>query len=84
MKLVLEKLKIDLQEKLDSEEIIVDDVTFEEKGKYHFLTVTLDKIGGIDLETIVDATKIVNEVVDETYITDDSYILDVVSKERGE
>ena len=84
MKLVLEKLKIDLQEKLDSEEIIVDDVTFEEKGKYHFLTVTLDNIGGIDLETIVDATKIVNEVVDKADITDDSYILDVVSKERGE
>ncbi len=84
MELVLDKLKIDLQKRLDSEEIIVDDVTFEEKGKYHFLTVTLDKIGGIDLETIVDATKIVNEVVDETYITDDSYILDVVSKERGE
>ena len=84
MKLVLEKLKIDLQEKLDSEEIIVDDVTFEEKGKYHFLTVTLDKIGGIDLETIVDATKIVTEIVDKADITDDSYILDVVSKERGE
>lgn len=84
MKLVLEKLKIDLQERLDSEEIIVDDVTFEEKGKYHFLTVTLDRIGGIDLETIVDATKIVNEVVDKADITDDSYILDVVSKERGE
>ena len=84
MKLVLEKLKIDLQERLDIEEIIVDDVTFEEKGKYHFLTVTLDKIGGIDLETIVDATKIVNEVVDKADITDDSYILDVVSKERGE
>ena len=84
MKLVLEKLKIDLQERLDSEEIIVYDVTFEEKGKYHFLTVTLDKIGGIDLETIVDATKIVNEVVDKADITDDSYILDVVSKERGE
>ena len=83
MKLVLEKLKIDLQEKLDSEEIIVDDVTFEEKGKYHFLTVTLDKIGGIDLETIVDATKIVNEVVDKADITDDSYILDVVSKEES-
>ncbi len=56
----------------------------KKKGKYHFLTVTLDKIGGIDLETIVDATKIVNEVVDKADITDDSYILDVVSKERGE
>ena len=84
MKLVLEKLKIDLQEAFEKTDIIVDDITFEEKGKYHFLTVTLDKIGGIDLETIVDATKIVNEVVDKADITDDSYILDVVSKERGE
>ena len=84
MKLVLEKLKIDLQEAFEKTDIIVDDITFEEKGKYKFLTVTLDKIGGIDLETIVEATKVVNEVVDKADITDDSYILDVVSKERGE
>lgn len=84
MKLVLDKLKIDLQEAFSQTDIIVDDVTFEEKGKYKFLTVTLDKIGGIDLETIVEATKVVNEVVDKADITDDSYILDVVSKERGE
>ena len=84
MKLVLEKLKIDLQEDFEKTDIIVDDITFEEKGKYKFLTVTLDKIGGIDLETIVEATKVVNEVVDKADITDDSYILDVVSKERGE
>ena len=84
MKLVLDKLKIDLQKSFEKTDIIVDDVTFEEKGKYKFLTVTLDKVGGIDLETIVEATKVVNEVVDKADITDDSYILDVVSKERGE
>ena len=84
MKLVLDKLKIDLQEAFEKTDIIVDDITFEEKGKYKFLTVTLDKIGGIDLETIVEATKVVNEVGDKADITDDSYILDVVSKERGE
>ncbi len=84
MRLVLDKLKIDLQEAFEKTDIIVDDITFEEKGKYKFLTVTLDKIGGIDLETIVEATKVVNEVVDKADITDDSYILDVVSKERGE
>ncbi len=82
--LVLDKLKIDLQKAFEKTDIIVDDITFEEKGKYKFLTVTLDKIGGIDLETIVEATKVVNEVVDKADITDDSYILDVVSKERGE
>lgn len=79
----LTKLKHDLQEVLDKEEIIVDDVVYEKKGKFNFLTITLDKIGGIDLETIVDATKIVDKVVDKANITDDSYIMDVVSKERG-
>lgn len=80
---VLEDLKQKLSVALEKSEIIVDDVTYEHNGKYNFLTVTLDKVGGIDLETIVDATHIVNEVVDKMNITDDSYILDVVSKERG-
>ena len=84
MNLVLDKLKIDLQKAFLDSDILVDDITFEKKGKYHFLTVTLDRVGGIDLETIVDATKVVNKVVDKADITDDSYILDVVSKERGE
>lgn len=82
--LVLDKLQKDLQKAFQKTEIIVDNVSFEEKGKYKFLTVTLDRIGGIDLETIVDATKVVNDVVDKADITNDSYILDVVSKERGE
>ena len=79
----LEKLKVKLQESLDSEEIIVDDITYEKKGKYNFLTITLDKIGGIDLEMIVEATKIVDKIVDDAIITDDSFIMDVISKERG-
>ncbi len=79
----LAKLKIDLQKVLDEEEIIVDDITFEKKGNYNFLTITLDKIGGIDLEMIVHATGIVDKVVDKADITDDSFIMDVVSKERG-
>ena len=83
MEKVLAELKVALQEKFSSEEIIVDDVYYEVKGKYKFLTVVLDKIGGIDLETIVEATPVVNEIVDKFDITDDSYILDVISKERG-
>ncbi len=83
MKGSLDKLKDNLCEAFKGTEIIVDSVDFTKNGNYHFLTVTLDKVGGIDLETIVDATKVVNEVVDRMDITDDSYILDVVSKERG-
>lgn len=83
MEKVLLELKDALQDKFNAEEIIVDDVYYEVKGKYKFLTVVLDKIGGIDLETIVEATPVVNEIVDKFDITDDSYILDVISKERG-
>jgi len=79
----LEELKKALSEALKDKEIIVDEITTEKKGKYNFLTVVLDKVGGIDLDTIVDATNIINPIVDKYDICDDSYILDVISKERG-
>lgn len=78
----LDNLKEKLSEAFKDSDIIVDEVTYEKKGKYNFLTVVLDRFGGIDLETIVDATKVVNEVVDKEFITEDSYIMDVISKER--
>ena len=79
----LEEIKIALVEALKDKDIIVDDIGVEKKGKYHFLTVVLDRVGGIDLDGIVEATHIINPIVDEFDICDDSYILDVISKERG-
>lgn len=64
-------------------DIFVDNIEYIKKGKYNFLEVTLDKVGGIDLDGIVEATRIVNPIVDEENFTEDSYILDVSSKERG-
>ena len=77
------KLKMDLQNVLGKKEIIVDNINLEKKGNYNFLTITLDKIGGIDLDMIVEATNIIDPIVDNADITDDSFIMDVVSKERG-
>ncbi len=79
----LEKLKIALSEALKEKEIFVDSLYIEKKGKYTFLVVVLDKIGGIDLEAIVEATNIINPIVDEYDVCDKEYILDVISKERG-
>lgn len=85
MKKTLEELEVKIREILTREDIIVDSVTYEKNsGNYNVLSVVLDKVGGIDLDTIVDATNIINPIVDEYDFTDDSYILDVVSKERGE
>lgn len=79
----LGKLKEALSKELEKNEVIVDEVYIEKKGKYTFLTVVLDKVGGIDLDGIVEATNIINPIVDKHDVCDSEYILDVISKERG-
>ena len=84
MKKDLTELENLIKKALEKEEIIVDSVTYlKNSGNYNVLSVVLDKVGGIDLDTIVHATNIINPIVDEYDFTDDSYILDVISKERG-
>lgn len=80
----LEELKNNVQKELKDMEIIVDDVMLEKNGNYTFLTITLDKLNGIDLDTIVEATNIINPIVDNWDMIDDSFILDVISKERND
>lgn len=79
----LDELKSELSLVLNEKDVIVDDISLDKKGKYTFLTIVLDKVGGINLDEIVDATNIINPIVDKYDICDDSYILDVISKERG-
>ncbi len=79
----LERLKEKLIVVLEPEGIMVTNIEYTSKGKYNFLTVEVDKVNGMDMDSIVLATNIINPVVDEEDITDDSYILDVISKERG-
>ena len=84
MKKSLEELEKLIKEALEEKEIIVDSVTYEKNsGNYNVLSVVLDKLGGIDLDTVVEATNIINPIIDKYDLTDDSYILDVTSKERG-
>ena len=80
LKLLKEKISKVLSEK----EIIVDEVTYRKEGTINFLEIVLDQDGGIDLDTIVDATNIINPIVDEMDFIDESFIMDVVSKERGD
>ena len=79
----LEKIKEKLIPSLKKLNIIITDITYSKKGKYNFLTIELDKEGGLDLDTIVEASNIINPIIDKLDLIDDSYILDVISKERG-
>ena len=84
MNKVLEKIKEAITKPMQEMDIIVDNISYHQEGTINFLTIELDKINGIDLDTIVDATNIINPIIDKLDLIDDSYILDIISKEKGD
>lgn len=84
MNKILEEVERAIKEPMQKMDIIVDSVKYETEGSYNFLRIELDKVNGIDLDTIVAATEVINPIIDELDLIDDSYILDIVSKEKGE
>lgn len=84
MNKILEEIRRSITEPMQEMDIIVDSVNYVTEGNYNFLRIELDKVNGIDLDTIVAATDIINPIIDKLDLIDDSYILDIVSKEKGE
>ncbi len=83
MKKTLETIKEAIEKPLQKLNIIVDEITFEKEGNYSFLRIILDRETGLDLDTVVEATNLINPILDELDLIEESYILDVLSKERG-
>ena len=81
---ILAKIKESIEAPLKEMDILVDSVTWELENNYYYLKIVLDKVNGIDLDTIVDATNVINPIVDKLDLIQEEYILDVSSKERGE
>lgn len=81
---ILAKISDLIKEPMENMNIIVDSVTWEVEGKYNYLKIILDKETGLDIDTIVEATNIINPILDEYDLIKDEYILDISSKERGE
>jgi len=81
---ILAKIKESIEAPLNDMEIFVDSVTWELENNYYYLKIVLDKVNGIDLDTIVEATNVINPIVDKLDLIQEEYILDVSSKERGE
>ena len=81
---ILAKIKESIEAPLKEMDIFVESVTWELENNYYYLKIVLDKVNGIDLDTIVEATNIINPILDDLDLIQDEYILDVSSKERGE
>jgi len=61
----------------------VDEVEYVKEGSQNFLRVIIDKDGIIDVEDCVKVFRLIDPILDEIDLIEESYILDVCSKEKG-
>jgi len=71
-------------DKLDGLEVFIDDVVYEKEGRTNYLRVILDSKDMIDIDKVVEATKIIDPILDENDLIKDKYILDVYAKSKGD
>lgn len=79
-----DKVRELISDKLQEVSIIVDDVMYVMEDGNYFLRIVIDKNGVVDIDTCVEATNIINPILDKADLIKNAYILDVTSKERGE
>lgn len=63
--------------------IKVVDILFVTEAEIDYLRIIIDKDSYINIDDCVEATKIIDKIIDDVEISDDSYILDVCSKQKG-
>ena len=69
-----------IKKPLEEKKIKVLDVRFEEEDGVKNLMIIIDKMPYVDLDTCVEATHIINPILDEADLIKESYILNVCSK----
>ena len=79
-----DKVKNLISEPLKSINIKLCDVEYVKEGATFFLRIIIDKEPFVDVDTCVEATKVINPIIDSLENEfDDGYILDVCSLEKG-
>lgn len=64
--------------------LFVDDVIYEKENNVNYLRICLDSKDIIDVNLIIEATKIINPLIDEEDLIKEEYILDIYGKSKGE
>ena len=83
MDLILKNIRDLIEPEMKKLDIIVDDITWENINNQNNLCITLDRVTPLDIDAIVEATNIINPILDKEDLIKDEYILDISSKERG-
>lgn len=78
----MENIKKILEDPMNEINLTIDEIKYV-KGKQNQLKIILDSNSSINIDKIVEATNIINKILDENDFIAESYILDVSSKEKG-
>lgn len=79
-----DKVRNLIEEEVNKLGVRIDNIEYLKENGNYFLRITIDKDDIVDLDTCVEVTNIINPILDKSNIIDDSYILDITAKEKGE
>ena len=79
-----EKIRKLVEKPLEKEKISVVDVYFQDEYNVNNLYIIIDKKPYVDIDTCVLATNIINPILDENDLIEESYVLNVCSKGEDE
>ena len=79
-----DKVRKLIEKEVNKMGITIDSIVYEKEGSNYFLRIVIDREEAIDIDTCVEVTNVINPLLDNADFLNDSYILDVSSKEKGE
>ena len=63
--------------------VSIDMIEYVKEGQNYFLRIVIDRDEPIDIDKCVEVTNVINPLLDDIDFIDDSYILDITTKEKG-
>ena len=78
-----EKVRKIIGNSLDIIGLTIDSVIYEKENGHNFLRICLDSPNIIDLDLIVQATNIINPLMDKENVINEEYHLDIYGKSKG-
>ena len=80
---MVEKIREKIEPVVKENGYYIDEVEYVKERSQNFLRVIIDKDGIIDVEDCVKVFRLIDPILDEIDLIEESYFLDVCSKEKG-
>lgn len=72
-----------LEKDVEASGVSIDSIKLERENNNLYLKIVIDRDEIIDIDKCVEVTNIINPLLDKADLIDESYTLDVSTKEKG-